>query len=147
MILPVFRSRVHCTWKMIVLRVRRRPARFSPITPPTHIAGLMHTRLIVVAPELPTYIVSGLFETNRPHGNAPTATPLGANVFEPFDHTSRRLKLVFERNTLPRSSSTARSPAIPARGSANVRPYAMSVVSAEAFAWTVTGVDVPSTIE
>src|SRR3954462_9553913 len=110
MILPVLTLRVHCTWKMMVFRVRRRPARFSPITPPAQTAELMQTRLIVVAPELPTYIVSGLFETNRPHGSAPTATPLGAKDLDAFDQTSRRLKLVFDRNTLPRSSSTARSP-------------------------------------
>ena len=75
----------------------------------------MNTRLMFVPPELATSSVSGLFETNMPHGSEPTATPLARSPSPcvVLCQTSSRLKAVFERNTLPRAASTAMSPIVP----------------------------------
>src|SRR5689334_15928604 len=79
-----------------------------------------------VPPELATRRVSGLFETARPQGNEPTATPLDANVLVEFCQTSSWLKSMLERNTCPRTGSTAMSPIVPLRGSGYVLPYTTS---------------------
>src|ERR1043165_146870 len=71
-IFPVFSSRWTVTMKMYELRVKIRFGRSSWIA--AALVDPMNTRLMLVPPEFATRSVSGLFETNKPHGNEPTAT-------------------------------------------------------------------------
>ena len=79
----------------------------------------MNTRLMFVPPELATSSVSGLLEMKRPHGSEPTGMLIGEKPFAAAElcQTSSRLNAVFERNTLPRTASTAMSPIVPCCGS------------------------------